>query len=96
MTKQDIQRIIDSSIKAIVRNRDGFVDFPESIEVEVPKRREFAEMIEKSGIKTIGKIDPDQFPWPASREESLEIFPQTLLLLLLRSWVESPARLRKF
>lgn len=35
--------------------------------------REITEMIEKAGVKTIGTIDPEQFPWPVSREESLEI-----------------------
>lgn len=30
-------------------------------------------MLEKSGVKTIGKIDAENFPWPVSREESLEI-----------------------
>jgi arginyl-tRNA synthetase len=58
MTKQDIQRIIGSSIKAIVRNRDSFVDFPESIEVEVPKRREFGDFSTNVAIviaKKLGK-----------------------------------------
>lgn len=30
-------------------------------------------MLEKSGVKTIGNIDAKRFPWPTSREESLEI-----------------------
>ncbi|SEF84223.1 cryptochrome/photolyase family protein [Algoriphagus boritolerans] len=34
---------------------------------------EIVEMLEKSGVKTIGNIDAKRFPWPTSREESLEI-----------------------
>lgn len=34
---------------------------------------EIADMIEKAGVKIIGKIDREKFPWPVSREESLEI-----------------------
>lgn len=34
---------------------------------------EIVEMIEKSGVKTIGKIDSANFPWPSSRKESLEL-----------------------
>ena len=30
-------------------------------------------MLEKSGVGTIGNIDPEQFPWPTSRQESLEV-----------------------
>ena len=30
-------------------------------------------MLEKSGVKTIGSIDSENFPWPTSREESLEV-----------------------
>jgi deoxyribodipyrimidine photolyase-related protein len=30
-------------------------------------------LLEKSGVKTIGSIDAEKFPWPTSREESLEI-----------------------
>lgn len=29
--------------------------------------------IETSGVKTMGSINPEQFPWPTSRSESLEI-----------------------
>jgi deoxyribodipyrimidine photolyase-related protein len=31
------------------------------------------EMIEKSGVKTIGKVDAENFPWPTSRKECLEV-----------------------
>lgn len=31
------------------------------------------EMVEKSGVKFIGKVDPKKFPWPSNREESLEL-----------------------
>lgn len=31
------------------------------------------EMLEKSGVKTLGTIDPENFPWPTSRQESLEV-----------------------
>lgn len=31
------------------------------------------DLLEKSGIKTIGSIDAEKFPWPTSRQESLEI-----------------------
>lgn len=31
------------------------------------------EMIEKAGVKTIGSIDVDNFNWPTSRKESLEV-----------------------
>ena len=34
---------------------------------------ELCAMLEKSGIKTIGNIDAEQFPWPTSRQESLEV-----------------------
>ncbi|WP_111668831.1 cryptochrome/photolyase family protein [Algoriphagus litoralis] len=30
-------------------------------------------LLEKSGVKTIGSIDAEKFPWPTSRKESLEI-----------------------
>jgi deoxyribodipyrimidine photolyase-related protein len=35
--------------------------------------REIVEMLEKSRVKTIGTIDAENFPWPVSRAESLEI-----------------------
>lgn len=31
------------------------------------------ELLKKSGVKTIGRIDADRFPWPTSRAESLEV-----------------------
>ncbi len=31
------------------------------------------EEIQKAGIETIGKVDPESFLWPVSREESLEV-----------------------
>ncbi|MBY5951794.1 cryptochrome/photolyase family protein [Algoriphagus marincola] len=31
------------------------------------------EMLEKSGVKTIGKVDAENFPWPTSRKECLEV-----------------------
>ena len=34
---------------------------------------ELCGMLEKSGVKTIGNIDAEQFPWPTSRQESLEV-----------------------
>lgn len=34
---------------------------------------EIVELLEKSGVKTIGSIDAEKFPWPTSRVESLEI-----------------------
>lgn len=34
---------------------------------------ELLEMIEKSGVKTIGKGDAKNFPWPTSRKECLEV-----------------------
>lgn len=34
---------------------------------------ELVEMIEKQGVKTIGRIDSKNFIWPVSREESLEL-----------------------
>ncbi|MCU0400195.1 MAG: cryptochrome/photolyase family protein [Algoriphagus sp.] len=44
--------------------------------------QEIVSMIEKAGVKTIGTIDPDQFPWPVSREESLEILDYFCVQLL--------------
>lgn len=44
---------------------------------------EIAEMLEKSGVKTIGNIDSERFTWPTSRKESLEIldyFCENLLM----------------
>lgn len=41
------------------------------------------ELLEKSGVKTIGKIDAENYPWPVSRAESLEIleyFCENLLM----------------
>ena len=39
-----------------------------------PKQvHELCAMLEKSGVKTIGNIDAEQFPWPTSRQESLEV-----------------------
>ncbi|WP_026952530.1 cryptochrome/photolyase family protein [Algoriphagus mannitolivorans] len=39
-----------------------------------PKRvTDMVEILEKSGVKTIGTIDPENFTWPVSREESLEV-----------------------
>ncbi len=34
---------------------------------------ELVEMIEKQDVKTIGRVDPKNFIWPVSREESLEL-----------------------
>jgi deoxyribodipyrimidine photolyase-related protein len=34
---------------------------------------ELCAMLEKSGVKTIGNINAEQFPWPTSRQESLEV-----------------------
>jgi deoxyribodipyrimidine photolyase-related protein len=34
---------------------------------------ELLEMIDKSGVKTIGKVDAKNFPWPTSRKECLEV-----------------------
>ncbi|TDQ16990.1 deoxyribodipyrimidine photolyase-related protein [Algoriphagus boseongensis] len=34
---------------------------------------EIAEMLKNSGVKTIGTLDTENFPWPISRAESLEI-----------------------
>ena len=30
-------------------------------------------MLEKSGVSTLGSLDPEQFHWPTSRQESLEV-----------------------
>ena len=39
-----------------------------------PKQvHELCAMLEKSCVKTIGNIDAEQFPWPTSRQESLEV-----------------------
>lgn len=39
-----------------------------------PKQvRELCALLEKSGVTTIGNIDAEQFPWPTSRQESLEV-----------------------
>lgn len=35
--------------------------------------RSITEMIRQANVKTIGNIDSDQFPWPSSRKESLEL-----------------------
>ncbi|MDP2040237.1 MAG: cryptochrome/photolyase family protein [Algoriphagus sp.] len=49
-----------------------------------PKKvSEIAELLEKSGVETIGKIDAENYPWPVSRAESLEIleyFCENLLM----------------
>ncbi|MDO8966605.1 cryptochrome/photolyase family protein [Algoriphagus sp.] len=49
-----------------------------------PKKvSEIVELLEKSGVKTIGKIDAENYPWPVSRAESLEIleyFCENLLM----------------
>jgi deoxyribodipyrimidine photolyase-related protein len=34
---------------------------------------EFVDLLEKSGVQTIGKIDSENFSWPASRRESLAL-----------------------
>ena len=34
---------------------------------------EITEMIQKEGVKTIGTIDSEHFPWPTSRETSLDV-----------------------
>lgn len=34
---------------------------------------EIVALLEKSGVKTIGSVDAEKFPWPTSREESLDI-----------------------
>jgi len=39
-----------------------------------PKQvHELCAMLEKNGVKTIGSVDPEHFPWPTSRQESLEV-----------------------
>ena len=35
--------------------------------------RDMVSLLEKSGVKTIGTIDSEHFPWPVSRTESLDI-----------------------
>ncbi|GMQ30189.1 cryptochrome/photolyase family protein [Algoriphagus confluentis] len=35
--------------------------------------QEIVQMIESAGVKTIGNLDPQNFPWPVSRAESLEL-----------------------
>ncbi len=35
--------------------------------------RDIVSLLEKAGVKTIGTIDSENFPWPVSRAESLEI-----------------------
>lgn len=39
-----------------------------------PKNVKFvAEMIQQAGVKTLGSLDEENFPWPVSRQESLEL-----------------------
>ncbi len=35
--------------------------------------RDIVDLLDKAGVKTIGTLNPDYFPWPTSREESLAI-----------------------
>ncbi len=45
--------------------------------------KDLVEMIEIAGVKTIGAIDSENFPWPTSRKESLEVldyFCENLLI----------------
>jgi len=58
-------------------------------EVPIPDIKNFnhnatvvLEEIRKSGIETFGSIDPENFHWPVSREESLEILKHFCLNLL--------------
>jgi deoxyribodipyrimidine photolyase-related protein len=45
--------------------------------------REIVALLDQAGVKTIGTLDPDHFPWPTSRAESLEILDYFCLHLLL-------------
>lgn len=45
--------------------------------------KELLKTIEKAGVKTIGKVDKDEFLWPTSRKEALEVldyFCESLLV----------------
>lgn len=51
---------------------------PKQIDVPQPKTfprevTELQEMIQSQNVETIGNIDPEQFIWPVSRDESLEL-----------------------
>ena len=35
--------------------------------------QDIVDLLDKAGVKTIGTLNPDYFPWPTSREESLAI-----------------------
>jgi deoxyribodipyrimidine photolyase-related protein len=41
--------------------------------LQVKNVQNIGDMIKNSGVKTIGEIDVEQFSWPVSREESLEV-----------------------
>lgn len=53
--------------------------------VRIPEHKSFSrnvsevmDRIERNGLKTIGTIDPDNFDWPLSREEGLELLDHFL------------------
>jgi deoxyribodipyrimidine photolyase-related protein len=41
--------------------------------IQPKKVHHLVQLLEKSGVQTIGTVDPDHFTWPTSRAESLEV-----------------------
>lgn len=57
---------------------DNRKKLPENVKVPAPMLfshdvSEIVSTIEKAGVKTIGKINPNSFEWPINRKESLEL-----------------------
>lgn len=49
---------------------------PELLENHKFYRKDVSEMVDlldKNGVKTMGKVDPEKFQWPVTREEGLEV-----------------------
>ncbi len=68
-------------------DKDNRKKLPRTQQIRPPKvferdASDLFEMIEKAGVKTIGRVDPKHFFWPVTREEGLELLDHFIEHLL--------------
>ncbi|MEM6722618.1 MAG: cryptochrome/photolyase family protein, partial [Bacteroidota bacterium] len=68
-------------------DHDNRKKLPKNIQIPQPmhfyrKVEEIINLLEKEGVQTIGKVDPERFNWPISRAESLELLEHFLQIRL--------------
>lgn len=64
-------------------DHDNRKKLPGKVDIPTPKSfskpvAEIVELLEKSGVKTIGQIDAENFDWPVTREENLALLSHFL------------------